>query len=92
MGTVMNYLFNMYPGINELEENSNWRELMLMDLQEKYNEKDCYMCVNKVPEEGIILRIEHLEEYEAYKLKSKRFTLMESELQEQEETNIEDEQ
>ena len=50
------------------------------------------MCANKVPEEGIVLRIEHLEEYEAYKLKSKRFTLMESELQEQEETNLEDNQ
>ena len=71
---------------------SLWQNQFLNYLESKYNEKDCYMCVNKVPEEGIVLRIEHLEEYEAYKLKSKRFTLMESELQEQEETNIEDEQ
>ena len=70
----------------------NWRKLFLQDLESKYNEKDCHMCANKVPEEGIVLRIEHLEEYEAYKLKSKRFTLMESELQEQEETNLEDNQ
>lgn len=71
---------------------SLWQNQFLNYLESKYNEKDCYMCVNKVPEEGIVLRIEHLEEYEAYKLKSKRFTLMESEAQEKEEINIEDEQ
>lgn len=91
-GTVMNYLLNMYPDININEEDSNWRDLMLKDLEENYNEKDCYMCVNKVPEEGIVLRVEKLESYEAYKLKSKRFLLMESEAQEKEEVNIEDEQ
>lgn len=69
-----------------------WRTKFLDQLEKQYNEKDCYMCINKVPEEGIVLRIEHLEEYEAYKLKSKRFTLMESEAQEKEEINIEDEQ
>jgi len=71
---------------------SLWQNQFLNYLESKYNEKDCYMCVNKVPEEGIVLRIERLEEYEAYKLKSKRFTLMESEAQEKEEINIEDEQ
>ena len=50
------------------------------------------MCTNKVPEEGIILRVERLEQYEAYKLKSKRFLLMESEEQEKEVSNIEDSQ
>jgi hypothetical protein len=50
------------------------------------------MCTNKVPEEGIILRVEKLEYYEAYKLKSKRFILMESDAQEKEETNLEDNQ
>lgn len=69
-----------------------WREKFLEVLEATYNEKDCYMCTNKVPEEGIVLRIEKLESYEAYKLKSKRFVLMESEAQEKEEINIEDEQ
>jgi hypothetical protein len=50
------------------------------------------MCTDNVPEEGIILRIEHLESYEAYKLKSKRFLLAESDAQEKEETNLEDNQ
>ena len=68
-----------------------WQETLLDYLEYKYNEKDCYMCINKVPEEGIVLRVEKLESYEAYKLKSKRFLLMESEAQEKEEINIEDE-
>lgn len=67
-------------------------ELYLQLLEKTYNEKDCYMCVNKVPEEGIILRVEKLESYEAYKLKSKRFLLMESDAQEKDEINIEDNQ
>lgn len=67
-----------------------WRELFLQDLENKYNEKDCYMCTNKVPEEGIVLRIESLDEYEAYKLKSRRFILGESDDQENEVLNIED--
>lgn len=70
----------------------DWREKFLHNLEQRYNEKDCYMCVNKIPEEGIVLRVEKLESYEAYKLKSKRFILMESDLQEKEEVNIEDNQ
>lgn len=66
-----------------------WQETLLDYLEYKYNEKDCYMCTNKVPEEGIVLRVEHLESYEAYKLKSKRFLLMESEAQEKDEIDIE---
>ena len=69
-----------------------WRKNFLTHLEELHNEKDCYMCVNKVPEEGIVLRVEKLYEYEAYKLKSKRFLLKESDLQEKEVSNIEDNQ
>lgn len=73
-------------------ERDTWQETLLDYLEYKYNEKNCYMCVNKVPEEGIVLRVERAFEYEAYKLKSKRFILMESESQEKEETNLEDNQ
>jgi hypothetical protein len=69
-----------------------WREKFLNSLEYKYNEKDCYMCTNKVPEEGIILRKENMYSYEAYKLKSKRFILGESDAQEKGETNLEDNQ
>jgi hypothetical protein len=68
-----------------------WRGSLLTYLEKEYNEKDCYMCTNKVPEEGIVLRVEKLESYEAYKLKSKRFILAESDAQEKGESNLEDE-
>lgn len=67
-----------------------WREHFLRKLEEEFNEKDCHMCSNLVPEEGIVLRKEKTFQYEAYKLKSKRFLLGESANIEQE--NIEDNQ
>ena len=69
-----------------------WRSQFLNHFEILHNENDCYMCTTKVPEEGIIVRVEKLEQYEAYKLKSKRFLLMESEEQEKEVSNIEDNQ
>jgi hypothetical protein len=90
-GTIEN-LYKSLSKNNIFSFGENWKEDLLHMLENKYNEKDCYMCTNKVPEEGIILRIEHLEEYEAYKLKSKRFILRESEAQENLETNLEDNQ
>ena len=50
----------------------NWRYKFLDTLKEKYNDKDCYMCNNKVPEEGIVIRKEGID-LEAYKLKSNKF-------------------
>ena len=97
VGLLYNDTFIDYGSVRDYMENNlltiddKWQERLISHLEDKYNEKDCYMCVNKVPEEGIILRIEHLEEYEAYKLKSKRFLLLESEQQEKNESNIEDE-
>ena len=60
-------------------------------LSENYLEKDCPVCVNKVPAEGICVRLEK-NDYKAYKLKSFRFLKGESELQDKGESNIEDEQ
>lgn len=68
----------------------NWQEQFIKTLEDKYNEKDCYMCVNKLPEEGIVLRKNNLFTYEAYKLKSFRFLEGESKQLDSEETNLED--
>ena len=76
----------------QLCTDEHWQDNFLAELEKDYNEKDCYICKNKVPEEGIIIRKENMYEYEAYKLKSKRFLLAESEEQEKEITNIEDSQ
>lgn len=59
-----------YP---HLEVNSHWNQNFIEMLEADYNEKDCYMCKNIVPEEGIIVRVQDMFDYKAYKLKSARF-------------------
>lgn len=85
-GTIQQYCLNHEIS---LYDGTDFKDF-IKHLEERFNEKDCYMCTNKVPEEGIIVRIEHLDHYEAYKLKSKRFLLNESNSQENNETNLED--
>ena len=84
--------FTDWDILNRTNTRDTWQETLLDYLEYNYTEKDCKMCVNKVPEEGIVLRIEKLESYEVYKLKSKRFILLESDLQEKDIINIEDNQ
>ena len=54
-----------------------------------FNEHDCYMCVNQVPEEGVVVRIEGLD-CEAYKQKSNRFYERETKLLDAGITDIEE--
>ncbi len=56
----------------ELSTEQHWHEAFLEALKKKYNEKDCHMCTNKVPEEGVCVILER-DHFEAYKLKSFRF-------------------
>lgn len=70
-----------------------FRSYYLQMLEAEYNEKDCPLCSNKVPEEGIIIRkLGHIDKFEALKLKSKRFLKHESEQVDKNVGNIEDEQ
>lgn len=66
---------------------STWFE----DLQYSYLEKECSYCNNKVPNEGICIRIDGQESYMTYKLKSKAFILKETKELDSDEINIEDE-
>lgn len=68
---------------------TEWREDFLKTLKEEYNEHDCHICKNKVPEEGVVIRIEK-NEFEAYKCKSNRFYAAETESLDKGETNLED--
>ena len=78
--------------MKEREDLEIWRIRLYDYLKELYTEKDCSLCVNKVPEEGIVLRIEDgKNEYNAFKLKSQRFILGEVAEQDKGETNLEDE-
>lgn len=67
-----------------------WRNTFLDFLKHTYNEKDCYMCKNKVPEEGCVIRIEGLN-IEAYKQKSNRFYELETKLLDKGVSDIESE-
>jgi len=72
-----------------IELNEHWHEHFLVKMQAKYNEKDCYMCKNVVPEEGICL-IKEGDFFEGYKLKSFKFLKRESDELDAGEQNIED--
>lgn len=74
------------------EENQtldSWRNELLLSLQEKYvYDQDSQFCINKVPEEGIVVRKEGLY-LEAFKLKSFRFLEFESKQLDEEVIDIE---
>lgn len=76
--------------VPNLKESEDFGEQFLQHCIDKFTEKDCQFCVNKVPEEGIVVRIDSGEEYKAFKLKSQRFILGESKAQDNGETNMED--
>lgn len=78
---------NIYP---DIPVDENWAVNFVKRLEEDYLEKDCYMCDNKVPAEGIVLRVNKLFSYTAYKLKSFRFLEWEDKEAEKEIVNIED--
>lgn len=57
--------------MNHCEE--EWSKCFLEKLEYLYLEKDCIVCKNKVPAEGIVVAVDDLQEYKGYKLKSYRF-------------------
>jgi hypothetical protein len=94
-GKVKNLISNNYGDslFNNLSTQQEYfQEYFLKTLMEKYLEKDCYICKNKVPEEGCVIRIEDTLDIESYKLKSLKFYERETALLDKEEINIEDNQ
>ena len=65
--------------VEDLMETST-EQSFLDELKKRYNEKECFMCLNKVPEEGAVIRIEEGLDIEAFKIKSLRFYERESAL------------
>lgn len=78
----------LYFGVCGIED----QESFLKRLQEDYLEKDCSYCVNKVPAEGVCVRIDGKPTYSTFKLKSKRFLERETKSLDAGEVSIEDEQ
>lgn len=68
----------------------DFQEEFLAKIKALYNEKDCFMCENTVPEEGCVIRIEGLD-FEAYKAKSNAFYERETKLLDKGEVDIEEE-
>lgn len=90
----LEYVYVFYKGrakdlFPELDTENHWHEEFVKKLEEKYLEKDCFMCKNQVPEEGIVIRKETLFEFRAYKLKSFRFLEWETEQLDKGEEDIE---
>lgn len=60
---------DLFPEITTTED---WHENLLEKMIPKYAEGDCFLCSNKVPREGVVIRKEG-DSFEAFKLKSLAF-------------------
>lgn len=67
----------------------NWTKNFIERLKVTYLNRDCDICKNKVPNEGIVIRIES-KEIKSFKLKSDAFCANQSKLADQGEIDIED--
>lgn len=91
----VNHVVEYYHGkacdmYKDILVDESWNMNFVQRLQKQFLEMDCPYCKNKVPREGVVLRIEGLY-INPFKLKSKRFILKESELKEKEDfVDIED--
>jgi hypothetical protein len=75
----------------KVKDDRDFTEKFVKFLESKYNEQDCFMCENKVPAEGVVVRKEGLFSYEAYKLKCFNFLMQESKQLDSGESDIESE-
>jgi hypothetical protein len=67
-------LKDLYPDLSLTEHwHENLLERMRNDTKHFHMEKNCPLCKNKVPFEGIVLRIDNDDKAEAFKLKSYKF-------------------
>lgn len=90
-GTVEKFCLDYEISTIEGDEYHLFPHNFIKLLEEKFNEKDCFMCRSKVPEEGIVLRKESLFHCESYKLKSFAFLEAESVQLDKGESDIESE-
>lgn len=86
-------LGELYP---DLPIDENWHENLLkrmMNDKKFYMEENCHYCFNKVPTEGIVVRVENgNNKIECYKLKCQKFILHEEKLYAKGEIDIETEE
>lgn len=91
------YVHQIYSGyakglMHFVGDDNEWAGIFIKFLEDKYTEKQCFICKNKVPEEGIVVRKESLLHFESYKLKSFKFLELETKMLDDGVENIEDNQ
>lgn len=77
----------LFPEIKGYE---HWHQNFLDKMCETYLEKDCHLCKNKVPAEGVVLTFQHGKHWHALKLKSNRFIEAETKMLDKGETGVYD--
>ena len=80
------------PNNFEIGEEEHWMKNVYDEFCFTYLEKDCKWCINTVPSEGIVVRRDGIDSFEAYKLKSKKFLLDEEKELEKGEENLNSEE
>lgn len=71
-------LVNFDKSLKKIKSDDEFNGAVIKLLEEKYLEKYCEFCRNEVPSEGIVLRVDKLFNFDAYKLKSFLFFEWES--------------
>jgi hypothetical protein len=87
--TVPEIYYGKAKDFYDLSVNDHWHQNFLEKLSEDYLEKDCDLCQNSVPDEGICLRVDKPLDIEIYKLKSFAFLERETKMLDQGEVDME---
>lgn len=97
-GTVRNLIEQFIHEVTNIPKEyiikeADWQNDFLQVLRDCFGlEKDCYICKNRVPFEGVVVRKLDTLDFEAYKLKSFLFLERESKELDKGQSNIEDNQ
>lgn len=79
--------------VSDLVQLGNWHERFVEEIKKHWvHDQDCQLCKNKVPSEGVCVRIDHGLSVEIYKLKNFRFLERETKQLDDGQTDIETEQ
>lgn len=73
----------------QLDASKHWQQNFFKELETSYLEKVCDICKNKVPAEGITVRLDDGRNWKIFKLKSEAFKLRETKLLDEGESDIE---
>ena len=77
---VETFYYGKAGDLFDVDVENHWHQNFLQKMCETYLEKDCSLCKNKVPDEGVVLRRDVPNAIDVYKLKSFKFLLGETAL------------